>query len=301
MDADRGHVRHRVPEWLSRLMLGSAGAGALLVVLVGGISLLAQRTADAVTPMEHYSVVKHAVAMLAVAGLTVAVAAGLLRLGQQLLAGVVLVGSVVGPMTVVAAPVRASMAEPSLGDSRLWWHFVVAAAVVSVLTGWTWWVNRCLGERPGRRLRPERPGVVRQVAEASLFGAVAVLSIQAYSMVPAQSNEPAMRAVVGWGLLAAGMVVVTAFARTAWPALALLVAVAATLGLVVLAYSRSGGWPGVAGWELNGMQSPIITSVASTGTVLAAPLLGALCWAVRVAMRGVRRQLSASAAEAAAG
>jgi hypothetical protein len=42
-----------------------------------------------------------------------------------------------------------------------------------------------------------------------------------------------------------------------------------------------GGSPGVAGREFNGMESPIITSVASTVTLLAAPVIGVTIWFVR--------------------
>jgi hypothetical protein len=297
MDAPHQYFWQRLPGWFNHLLIGSLCAVGVIMGLVGGLSLVAQSTADQVVPTPHFSVSMHAVAMAAVAGLTVAVTVGLIRLGQPLLAGVVLIGSVAGPMTLVAVPVRASLVDTSTwGDTRLWWHVVVAAVLVSVLTGWTSWVNKCLNQRPAGPPLPEK-SIVRQVAQVAVFAAVAIVGYDVYYQLPLQSNEPIMRAIVGWSLLAAGIVVVAAFARTGWTSLALMTGVSATLGLVFLAYTRIGGWPGVAGWEFNGMQSPIITSLASTGTLLAAPLLGAIGWAMGAASRGIRAHPGTSAAE----
>ena len=283
MSASTANSWQRIPSWLSRLGLGSLLAAAVLGVTTGGMSLAAQHMADPAALRERYPVTLHVFAMIAVAGLSVAVAAALARRGLPLVAGLVLVGSAVGPMTVVAVPVRASLVDEStLGDTRMWWHVVVAALLTAVLVGWTWWADRCLNERT-----TERPAASdgSRLAAAALFAVVAAAGLSAYFLIPPQSNEPVMRAVVGWALLAAGIAVAAGFARTLWASLDFLVGVAATAGLIFLAYTRLGGWPGVAGWEYDGMESPIITSVASTVMMFAAPFIGSATWLAR---RGIR-------------
>lgn len=70
--------------------------------------------------------------------------------------------------------------------------------------------------------------------------------------------------------------------------LAFLVGIAATSGLIFVAYTRLGGWPGVAGWEFDGMESPIITSAASTSVMFAAALIGSATWLARRGIRHLR-------------
>lgn len=82
LDAPCRYFWQRLPDWLNLTLLGSTCAVRVLTVLVGGLSLWAQRTADESSNMAHYSVSMHTVAMAAVAGLTVAVAVSLLWLGQ---------------------------------------------------------------------------------------------------------------------------------------------------------------------------------------------------------------------------
>jgi hypothetical protein len=108
-----------------------------------------------------------------------------------------------------------------------------------------------------------------------------------FNETPMQANAPVIRAVIGWAMLAAGIVVVASFASTAWTSLGLLAGSAITLAVIFAAYTRIGGWPGVAGWEYEGMQSPIITSVASSIALLVAPLVGLFCWCVATAARGL--------------
>lgn len=282
MSASTAYSWQRIPGWLSRLGLGSLLAAAVLGVTTGGMSLAAQHMADPAALRERYPVTLHVLAMIAVAGLSVAVAAALARRGLPLVAGLVLVGSAAGPMTVVAVPVRASLVdEATLRDTRMWWHVVVAALLTAVLVGWTWWADRCLNTRTTER--PASDG--SPLAAAALFAVVAAAGLSAYFLIPPQSNEPVMRAVVGWALLAAGIAVAAGFARTLRVSLGFLVGVAAAAGLLFLAYTRLGGWPGVAGWEYDGMESPIITSVASTVMMFAAPLIGSATWLAR---RGIR-------------
>lgn len=273
----------RIPHWVTLLGAGSAVAVSLLGALVGGMSLIAQQMSDPDGLSERYSVSMHVVAMVAVGGLSVAVATILSRQGLPLFGGLVLTAAVVGPMTVVAVPVTDSMVDTSTWqDTTVGWHVVVATVVAIVLAGWTVWSTRCLKERGA-----ESVGATNRdrLAAATLFAVMVVAGVLAYSQIPVQSNEPAMRAVFGWALIAAGMAVASALARTAWVSLALFVGAAATLGLIFLAYTRLGGWPGVAGWEYNGMESPIITSIASTVVMLVAPLIGATAWLVRRVVR----------------
>ena len=282
MEVEYRYFWQRMPSWLERLVVGSLCAVGALGLIVGGLAWLAQLNSD---PIPRYSLSMHVVAMSAVAGLGVAVAVGLWRLRQPLLAGVVLVGVVVGPMTLVAVPVRGSlMANPM--DTKWWWHAVVSIAVGSVLTGWAWWAHQCLGRRAHVPPR-ESSSVIRQTLQFALFVLAAMAAWVGFNETPMQSNAPVMRAIVGWALLAGGIVVVAAFAATAWTSLALLTGSALTLGAIFAAYTRIGGWPGVAGWEYKGMQSPIITSVPSTAALLVAPLLGLFCWSLAAAARGM--------------
>jgi hypothetical protein len=277
-DSATPYFWQRTPRWLRRLGAGSAVAAAVIVAIVGGLSFLAQRLAGG-SHGERYSVTMHALAMVAVAGLSVAVATGLTRRGLALLGGAVLVATVVGPMTVTAVPLTPDLVnQTTWGDTVGWWHGVVGSALLAVLIGWTWWTVRCVGAR----------GVDEAEATSSsrlfvcaVFAVVAVAGMLAYSEVAAQSDEPAMRAVLGWALLAAGMASVAASSHTAWPSLGFFLAAGGVLLVIVAAYTRIGGWPGVAGWELDGMESPIITSVASTAVVLLAPIVGAVVWFVR--------------------
>lgn len=282
MTTSHRYFWQRMPRLASQLMLGSVVAVAALAGLVGGLALTAQRNAEPLGIGEHYSVSMHVLAMSAVAALSVAVATGLLRLGQPLFAGIVLIGSALGPMTLVAVPVQSSLVDAStFGDTILWWRLLVSTAQFGVMVAWTWWTKRCLGESGTTSAPSHATASLSWLPSALLFMVIAGVGLVAHGSFPQQSNEPAMRAIAGWALLAAGIVVVGAFARTAWTSLALLIAVASTLGIISLAYTRLGGWPGVAGWEYNGMESPIITSVASTVTLLVAPLIGVTIWLVR--------------------
>jgi hypothetical protein len=279
MTTPRPYFWQRLPRWVSRLMLGSLLAVAALAVLVGGFALVAQRNADAVVLSYHYSVSMHIVAMSSVAALSVAVAAAVLRLGQPLVAGIVLIGSALGPMTLVAVPVQPSLVDAStFGDTALWWRVLVGVALLGLMTAWAWWTTKCLDTRPTIDSLSHTTETFSWLPSTVLFVVMTGVGLVAYRMTPQQANEPALRAIVGWALLAAGIAVVTAFARTAWMSLAMLAAVASTMGIIFLAYTRLGGWPGVAGWEFNGMESPIITSVASTVTLLAAPVIGVTIW-----------------------
>jgi hypothetical protein len=270
------------PAWLIRLVLGSLVAAGLLAMVTGGLAAAAQRTADQLLPSEHYSLSMHVLAMTAVGALAVGVASALATQGRPWLAGIVLAAAALGPMTVVATPVRGSLVTPDSQDTALWWHVAVAAVLIAILGAWTLWAAHCLRER---QLTPT-PGEGPELSPLTmlpdlLFVVTAGVGLVIYLNAPEQSNPPALRAIVGWVMLAAGIVVAVGFARLWWTSLLAALAAGTVLGLVFLAYSRLGGWPGVAGWEYNGMESPIITSVATTATVLAAWAVGLMVWAVR--------------------
>ena len=274
----------RTPTWVRHLAAGSLVAMAALVLLVGGIAVAAQRLAEAFARLlgssagDMYSVSMHVVAMTAMAGFAVGVATGLTRLGQRVPAAFLLVATVAGPMTVTAAPVRASLVAASSDDTVRWWHLVVGSAVLVILTGWTWWCVRCLP--------PRTPLGPRSAAAAALVFVVSMALgyLVYYQLVDSGSgsNLPGATPVVGWSVLAAGVTVVVAFGRHWWSAVVALVGAAAVMGFLVLAYTRLGGWPGVAGWEYDGMESPLITSVVSTVTLLVAPVVGLAIWMLRV-------------------
>lgn len=257
----------RLPLPARRPLLVSAGFLVLLGLIVGGLTAIAQSEAVEVGgDIPLYSLPMHVLAMCAVASLAVAVAVGLRRVGLTALAVVVLAAVVYGPMTLVAVPVDASVVDlEAFDDTLLGWRMLVALVLFVVLAGCSLAVERCLDARPtpADKLWP-----------TVIFVAALVIGIAMAVQLPEQANLPADRALLGWAVLAAGIVVVVAFGSSAWLSLAATVGAAAVLLLVAAAYSRDGGWPGVAGWEYEGMQSPIITSVASTITLLAAGALG---------------------------
>jgi hypothetical protein len=63
------------------------------------------------------------------------------------------------------------------------------------------------------------------------------------------------------------------------------VTTAALSGLALLAlshaYTRPGGWPGVAGWEMKGMESPVVLSSRVEVVLMAAGALGLVFGLVR--------------------
>ena len=257
----------------SRAAMGSLLAAVALGALVVAVALVAQGAADRTALARHYpatshdSVTLHALAMVGVGALAVGVALALCRLGWVVIAVPVLLGVALGPMTIVAAPVRNSLVSADGSDTTGLWHLAVGAAVVAILSVWTWWTARCLGPVPVERRASSFAGW-----PLALFVASFLVALEVYQRLPEQANAPAASAVTGWEVLAAGLVVVVAVAVNARAVSWSLLGVGASLGLIVLAYSRTGGWPGVAGWET--IQPPIITCWVSTVTVLVAPIAG---------------------------
>ncbi|HTY70842.1 MAG TPA: hypothetical protein VMI11_00290 [Actinomycetes bacterium] len=268
----------RVPGWARRLAARSLAAAVVLVLLLSALTAWAQSATPA---GQRYSLPAHVLAMTAVAALAVAVASGLIRLGKWELAAITAAGTAFGPMTLAAVPVRASLVTAASDDTALWWRALVALALTAVILTWAGAAARCLPP-------PQRPvrGLPSALAVDGLFAAVAVLGVVGYGGVPTQADTPVMRAVVGWALLAAGVATVAAFGSRWWVSPGYVLACAAALGLIVVAYARSGGWPGVAGWERDGMESPIVTCAESTVILLASGLLGGACYAILSMTRG---------------
>ncbi|MDP9166184.1 MAG: hypothetical protein M3O32_09005 [Actinomycetota bacterium] len=253
--------------------MGSLIAAVALGALVAAVAVVAQGAADRTAlarhypPASHASVTLHALALVSIGAFAVGVAVALSRLGWVVIAVPVLLGVALGPMTIVAAPAANSLINPEGSDTTALWHLVVGAAVLAILSVWTWWTARCLGPVPVERRASSFAGW-----PLALFVASFLVALEVHQHLPEQANAPAASAVTGWEVLAAGLVVVVAIAVAARAVAWSLLGIGASLGLIVLAYSRTGGWPGVAGWET--IQPPIITCWVSTVTVLVAPIVG---------------------------
>ena len=272
------------------------------MLLDAGVAWSAQRAglralaaADAGPPWT-YSLWKHVVAMVLLAVLTVAVSSGLKLAGLRVIGFVVLVGVVAGPMTVIAAPVRESLITADGGNTRLWWHFVVGGAQLTILLAADRWVTRWLRTEVAISDSRGRPPLLsRSRSGAGVFGVFAATAVTVqvvFTPNPGTSENPGLAAVLGWAALGAGLAVLVARSyRSSGPAWALIGA-AIVMGALALAYVRPGGWPGVAGWEFMGMESPVILSPASGLVLLAGPVLGLLVLGGRMTARIGRRRYS---------
>ncbi len=222
-----------------------------------------------------FSLTRHVLAMLALSVFTVAVAVALARFGHRVLALGTVVGAVLGPMTILAAPVRVSLLSGS-EDTRWWWHAVVQTPQLAVLLGLVWWLTRCLDVtgplEPGG---PISAGGWSRVSAESWFSVFAMAAILAQLVLDRDviTSDPRPVSIDdGCALLAAGVSVVALRPGGARAAGFSLAAVVGVLALMYLAYYRHGGWPGVAGWEIS--QPPIILSPASTVVLGLGPLIG---------------------------
>jgi hypothetical protein len=185
-------------------------------------------------------------------------------------------------MTLVAAPVARSVVAADGADTRWWWHVVVGLVQGVLLLGWTWWTVRL--RRPLQR-RPEDRGADGSwlsVSAASVFVVVTAVGCCAHAVAlrDAGNQVAGLTQYVGWSLLAAGLTVAVGTARHGWSGVVAIAGAALAVEVLSLAYERPGGWPGVAGWEFLGMESPIVVSGISTTVLLTGP---ALALAVRVA------------------
>jgi hypothetical protein len=174
---------------------------------------------------------------------------------------------------VIAAPVQATLITADDGNVHLWWHLVVGMPQFAIMLVATGWAVRC------RRV----PTSFVQGSVVTVFGLFAAVAVTSQILLlpnPGTSEHPGLVVTVGWAFLGAGLALVLARStRPSTPVLALAAAVVVVAALM-LAYYRPGGWPGVAGWEFNGIESPIILSPAGVAALLAGPVL-ALGWQTR--------------------
>jgi hypothetical protein len=275
--------------WTGRLVAAWGGGAVVLGALVGGLAAAGQHAAQVdarargVGGTSTYSLAEHVASMVLLGVLAVTVAVLLDRRGTRLLAALALLGVAVGPMTVVAAPAWGGLVRTSSMDTQVWWHAVVALAVLTVLGSWAVLVEGALHLSPAVRASnapgPSQ-GAVFTVLAAVLF---AVCWNKSWELQESPGVVPAL----GWALLLATLVL--AASRAATRVLAALVMLSAAVpALLFLAYHRDGGWPGVAGWEFAGMQPPVITSTSIVVCVLAAVPVGV---AVRLLARPLRSRV----------
>jgi hypothetical protein len=117
-----------------------------------------------------------------------------------------------------------------------------------------------------------------------LTGAVTVAFVAALVLADWQQS-PGLMTFGGWAVLAGGGVLLALHRGWAVAGTTVLLSGAAFIALAG-AYRRPGGWPGVAGWELNAMQSPVAVTGAVAVTVLVAPVVGAALHSAVPAGRG---------------
>lgn len=264
--------------WETDAAMGLLLTAAVLAALVGALAGLAQHAARVwwraeglPGDQELYSLAGHTASMVGIGMIAVATASILIRNGRLALAVPVLVGVVAGPMTLVAAPVSESLMRDDSMDTDRGWHLLVGAVVLAVLGTGTWWTSRSLGRGGFAGDQPASGGL----SSGSLFVIVAGVCLAAQVPMMGNPERPQLIVAIGWSLLIAGGAV-SGTSMSGWQVALATVVVAVVLVLMALAYLRPGGWPGVAGWEFKGMESPVIlTSVTAFGAVVS-PLLGFL-------------------------
>lgn len=265
--------------WTRSVAAGGLLTGLALGVVVAGIAGLAQRAGRAwlldqglssqeINSLEVYSLPLHTAAMTAVGLLAVAAASLLVLTGRRLMAAVTLIGAAIGPMTLVAAPVAESLIRDDSMDTVAGWHVLVGALLMTIMGVGTWWTSRSLRSWDGRPA--ELP-----LSDISLFALTAAACLTAQVPMMGSHERPQLVVALGWSLLIAGTTVVGTMLR-GWQTAAATVGSGLVLLLMALAYIRVGGWPGVAGWEFMGMQSPVILTFVSAGAYAAGPLTGFL-------------------------
>jgi hypothetical protein len=264
--------------WKTDVAVGVLLTAAVLVLLVGGIAGLAQHAAQVwwraeglVGDQEMYSLSLHTMSMVGVGMVALVTASVLVVSGRVALAVAVLAGVVAGPMTLVAAPVSESLIRDDDMDTTRGWRLLVGVAVLGALAAGTWWTSRSL-RRGGVLLnRVSSPGF----SAGSLFVLVAGAVLTAQVPMMGNQERPQLVVAAGWSLLIAGGAVVGTSLRT-WQVGLATVGSGVVLLLMAFAYLRIGGWPGVAGWEFKGIQSPVILTSVTAAGFAAGPLLGFL-------------------------
>lgn len=245
-------------------VLGAVAVGAI-VASVAATAQSAAATggrANGIASTYMYPFAAHVTAMTAVAALAVVLAVTLWRSASRLMALAVLGGAAAGPMAVVAAPIRPWLVAPTSMDTLWWWHLLVASALTLVLGGWALAIQAVE--------RKENLNRTRRMAGRWEGAAFVVVTALAFTLVWNHAwqlqESPGALPAAGWSLISAGAVIATA--RATWlRAGSILVLSALSLWALSYAYTRTGGWPGVAGWEMNGMESPVVLS-GRVGVVL---------------------------------
>ncbi len=273
--------------WKTDVAVGALLTAAVLGLLVGGIAGLAQHAAQVwwrseglTGNQEMDSLTLHTMSMVGIGMVAVATASLLTIDGRVALAVAVLVGAVAGPMTLVAAPVSESLIRDDSLDTILGWHLLVGAALLAVLATGTWWTSRSLRRGSVLLDGATSPGF----SSGSLFVVVAGTVLAAQVPMMGNPERPQLVVATGWSLLIAGGAVIGTSLRT-WQVGAATVGGGVVLLLMAVAYLRIGGWPGVAGWEFKGMESPVILTFVTAAGFAAAPLLGFLITVRRRARR----------------
>lgn len=256
----------RTAGWL----LGAAALGVLTWVLAAAAqhaAVVAARRESA--DLSTYSLGGHVAGMTLLGCMAVLVSSALVRQRHRVMAAAVLAATAVGPMTLIAAPVRWSLVAQSSMDTVWWWHLAIAVVVITVLAGWTAAVTT-EREEPA----PTAVGSRTAVSDEAVFLLVTVVGFAGcWNFAWHLQESPGALPALGWAALAAGGAV--AVARGPWRTGAILIPlIAAALGVMAWAYLREGGWPGVAGWEFNGMESPVVLSARVAFVMAAAPFLG---------------------------
>jgi hypothetical protein len=247
-----------------------AGAAALAAVTAALASVAQHAAVVAARPetadLYTYSLVGHVAAITLLGCAAVFVASVLRSQGHLVLSAVVVVATGFGTMTVVAVPLRWSLVASSSGDTVWWWHLVVGTVVVAVLGVWCHVVAPApTPDAPRRRPSPDM-----------LFVLVATVAfVGCWNFSWQLQESPGVLPALGWAALAAGGAVAASTASWRVPLVAL-VLTGVALAVMAWAYLRQGGWPTVAGWEFNGMESPVVLSARVCAVALAGPVAGAL-------------------------
>ncbi|HWA66688.1 MAG TPA: hypothetical protein VG899_10020 [Mycobacteriales bacterium] len=252
--------------------------GALaLAAYVATLTAIAQHTAVSAFPgLPTYSLTGHVAAMVLLGCASVLVAATLWRQAHPAMAALVLAATAAGPMVLVAVPIRGSFVAPTSMDTVWWWHVVVAGCVLALLLLWTLAVVA-----PPAGERPPRP-LLAFASDTAVFTVVAAVGFvvcwnHSWALLESVGGLPAL----GWALLAAGSTVAVRHANRRTCAL-IVASLAVAIGLMALVYLDRGGWPQVAGWEYDGMESPVVLSAQVAIVAAAGPALGIALRAVRV-------------------
>ncbi len=188
-----------------RALLSWVVPAAVLAAFVGGLAAAAQHEgvrAAGAPGMALYSLTSHTASMVLVGALAVSVAAMFARAGSRGCAFVVLAATASGPMTLVAAPVRASLIAADNLNTVPWWHVLVAAGLTAVLVGWTVAVVR------SRPAAPQEVRVARFGSDSTALAVLAVVCFLAFLRESWESPESVgLLPHLGWALLAASLAV----------------------------------------------------------------------------------------------